>query len=180
MLRKIVPIPPSQFPTRIEVYHKGELNRTGGVQPGATEANIKLPADISECEIRIIPCDQQGKPVGRGHVYIDETLVPEPPAHTDPPAECPEGASEDACCGKPKECEGTTESSEIEVEQSPDVQLVKATGPNSATVKPAPEEGETIGPDDKVYRYNTDDEGRLDSVDDVTAEYEVEDEEDKD
>ena len=85
MLKKLIPIPSNQFPTRIEVYYNGELNRSGGVQPGATEATIKLPADISECEIRIIPCDSQGKPVGRGHVYQDETLVPEPPARFSSP-----------------------------------------------------------------------------------------------
>lgn len=179
MSRTIIPIPLSQFMTRIEIYYKGELNRSGSIQPGATEANIKLPADMSECEIRIIPCDPQGKPVGRGHVYKDETLVPEPPVYTDPPVECSEDASDDVCCEESEECEVTTESSEIEVEQSPDVQLVRATGPDSATVEPAPEPGETIGPDDRVYKYNLDDEGRLDSVDDVTDEYEV-DKEDKD
>lgn len=177
MTRKIIPIPSSQFPTRIEVYYKGELNRIGGVQPGASEANIKLPGDISECEIRIIPCNSQGKPVGRGHVYQDETLMPEPPVHTDPPAECPEGASEDVCCGKPRECEGITKSSEIKVAQSPDVQVVRGPDCNDdcdVTVEPAPEA------DDRVYQYKTAGGGRLNSVDDVTDEYEVEDEEDKD
>lgn len=176
MSRIIIPIPASQFPTRIEVYHNGELNRSGGVQPGATETSVKIPADISECEIRIIPCNSQGQAVGRGYVYKDETLVPEPPVHTDPPTECPEDVSENACCGKPEECEGTTESSEIKVEQSPDVQLVRAAECDDncdVTVEPvseASEVSETTGPDDRVYQYNTDDEGRLDSVDDVTNE----------
>jgi len=88
--RITIPIPVSDCPTRIEVYQNDKLNRNGGVQPGATEASIKLPAPIEECEIRIIPCDMQGKPVGRGYVYEDETVKPEPPTNTAPPVETPQ------------------------------------------------------------------------------------------
>ena len=95
--RITVPIPESQSPTKIEVYHNGKLNRHGGVQPGATEASIKIPAPLEECEIRIIPCDTLGNPSGRGHVYQDSSLVPEPPVNIDPPAQVCD--CEDECCG---------------------------------------------------------------------------------
>ncbi len=124
--RIIIPIPPSTFPTRIEVHHNGELNRSGGVQPGATEASIKLPAPAEECEIRVIPCDAQGKSVGRGHVYRDDTLVPEPPVYTDPPAEYPENTSDDECCGEPESCEGIIESSEIEFNAPASVEVTRS------------------------------------------------------
>lgn len=75
----VIPIPASQFPTKIEVYYKGELNRSGGVQAGTLEAELRLPASVSECEIRIIPCNQQGQPVGRGFLYKDSHIIPETP-----------------------------------------------------------------------------------------------------
>ncbi len=88
MIERItIPIPKSDSLTRIEVYYNDKQNRSGGVQAGATEASIKLPAPIEECEIRIIPCDTQGKPVGRGYVYEDKTVKPEPPPKIDPPVE---------------------------------------------------------------------------------------------
>jgi len=151
-----VPIPSSPYLTRIEVYYKGELNRTGSVAPGQATASVKLPSALSECEIRLIPCDAHGKPVGRGHVYVDESLKPEPPANTEPPCEPEEESGE--CC------EGSCESSElvadvaveVGLEKSSDHQLVEACDDSEAdcdaTVKPAPEECEATR-DDKVYEY---------------------------
>lgn len=104
--RITIPIPQSEFPTKIEVYHDGKLNRHGGVQSGATEATIKIPAPLDECEIKIIPCDALGNPAGRGYTYQDENLVPEPPVNTDPPAEPSE---EDECCGGMVDCAEVTE-----------------------------------------------------------------------
>lgn len=191
--RIMIPIPESLYQTRIEVHYNGELNRTGCVSSGQREASIKLPAPLCECEIRLIPCDAQGKPVGRGHVYEDKSLKPEPPAHTDPPAEPEEDSGE--CC------EGSCESSEVVADAEAEVVVERPTPiethaesdpegyaerqrvesvKGEARVAPAPEDGEAIGPNDKVYEYVTDEEGRLDSVTDVTDEYPVEDDEEDD
>jgi hypothetical protein len=85
--RTTIPVPQTEYQTRIEVYLEGRLNREGCVQGDKTEVSLKLPAPIEECEIRIIPCNAQGKPVGRGFVYQDQSLRPEPPINTDPPVE---------------------------------------------------------------------------------------------
>ncbi|MHA2135970.1 MAG: hypothetical protein ACW99J_19090 [Candidatus Thorarchaeota archaeon] len=92
-----IPLPNSQYPTRIEVYYQGVLNRHGGVAAGTTERKIKLPAAVEECEIRIIPCDERGKPVGSGQVYIDTES--KPVAETDPPEsdEVSDECGKDAC-----------------------------------------------------------------------------------
>lgn len=113
--RRTIQIPYSQFPTRIEVHHDGELVRSGGVQPGMTEATVKLPAPIEECQIKIIPCDQQGKPVGRGHIYVDDSIKPEPPAIIKPPVE-----PEDECG---EQCDGTCENTEVVVDVAAEVTL---------------------------------------------------------
>jgi hypothetical protein len=97
-----IPLPDSQYPTRIEVYYQGELNRHGGVAAGTQEVKIKLPAPVEECEIRIIPCDERGKPVGSGQAYVDPES--KPVAETDP-SESDEVSDE---CGK-----DACESSEI-------------------------------------------------------------------
>ncbi len=73
-----IPIPQSQFPTQIQVYLDGDLKQVGGAQSGDTEITIRLPAPVDECEIKIYTCDQQGKPVGRGFLYQDSQLKPEP------------------------------------------------------------------------------------------------------
>jgi hypothetical protein len=73
-----IPIPQSQFPTQVQVYLDGDLKQVGGAQSGDTEITIRLPAPINECEIKIYTCDQQGKPVGRGFIYQDKQLQPEP------------------------------------------------------------------------------------------------------
>lgn len=104
--RIIIPIPQSQHQTRIEVYYKGELNRYGAVEPGATEINVKLPAPVNECEIKLIPYNASGQPCGRGHVYRDKTIMPEPLEDTAPPVE---PSSDDECCEKPDNCTEVTE-----------------------------------------------------------------------
>ena len=75
--RVTVPVPMSDTSTKVEVYYEGKLNRHGGVEAGRTEAKIKLPAPLEDCEIRVIPCDALGNPCGRGYVYTDGALVPE-------------------------------------------------------------------------------------------------------
>lgn len=173
--RKIIPIPDSSFPTRIEVYYDGELNRTGGVQAGATEASIKLPAPVEECEIRIIPCDQQGKPVGRGHIYKDESIQPEPPEHTDPPAaECdqPE-CSDDECDG---ECdgEGACESSEVEADAAASVVIERAEADEPAEESSDESADEPADESDDANEDDEDDDPFEDDEDEDDEEEEIE------
>lgn len=76
-----VTIPESIYPTRIEVYKDGELNRWGGVQPGVTETKVKLPIDtpVDECMIRVFPCREDGQPIGQGYILVDGELRPYQP-----------------------------------------------------------------------------------------------------
>ena len=115
MARINIPIPANTFPTRIELYVDGELNRSGGVQPGAITASVKIPNgyDIDDCDIRVLPCDQTGKVVGRGHVFVRGELLPAP---------LEDSCKEDSC--KEDSCEeDSCETSEIQPESTVEVSI---------------------------------------------------------
>lgn len=88
MSRVEIKIPDSEYNTRIEVYYRGELNRSGEVASGQMSASVKLPegAEINDCEIKLIPW-HQGKAMGPGYIYQPEGCVAAPPVFDEPPVE---------------------------------------------------------------------------------------------